>query len=55
MAYVQRMVSVTSQTSGVTIWKLARAAEHYDIMRPLLDKIFCPSIVSIASSFAMNM
>jgi len=47
MAYVQRMVSVTSQTSDVTIWKLARAAEHYDIMRPLLGKIFCPSIVNI--------
>jgi len=33
-------VSIASQTSGVKAWELARAAEHYDIIRPLLDKIF---------------
>jgi len=39
---VERMVSIASQTSDVRAWELAR-----DIMRPLLDKIFCvPAFVS---------
>ena len=43
-AHVERMVSIASQTSGVKAWELAHAAtaaEHYDIIPPLLDKIFC--------------
>jgi len=40
-AYVEWMVSVASQTSDVMAWELAPAVEHYNIMHPLLDKIFC--------------
>jgi len=46
---MERMVSIASQTSGVRACELARAAEHYDVMRPLLDKnsdILCPSVVN---------
>jgi len=40
MTYMERMVTIASQTSGVRASELARTVEHY-IMRPLLDKIFC--------------
>jgi len=45
MAYMEWMVSIASQTSGVRAWELARDAQHYDIMHPLLDQdILCLSI-----------
>jgi len=47
-AYVEQMVSVASQTSGVKAWELAHAAKHYDITFPLLDKIFCVPASSAA-------
>jgi len=40
------MVSIASQTSDVKAWELACAAEHYDIIHPLLDKIFCVPALS---------
>jgi len=39
--FVETMVSITSRTSGEEAWKVARAAEHYDVIRRLLEKIFC--------------
>ena len=36
-AYVERMASVASQTSGVKARELARAAEHYDIICPIFS------------------
>ena len=37
--FVETMVSTASRTSGKEAWKLARAAEHCNIIRPLLEKI----------------
>jgi len=39
--FVETMVSIASRTSGEEAWKVERAAEHYDVIRPLLEKIFC--------------
>ena len=48
-AYMERMVSTASQTSGVKAWErcMAHAAEHYDITRRHAGQdILCPSIVN---------
>jgi len=35
------LLSIASQTSGDEAWVLARHAEHYETVRPLLNKVFC--------------
>jgi hypothetical protein len=44
--FVEKMVAIASQTSGIEAWQLACTAEHYDIMKTLLEKIFCMSTSS---------
>jgi len=39
--FVETMVSIASRTSGKEAWKVARAAQHYDVIRRLLEKLFC--------------
>ena len=47
--FVKTTVSIASRMSGEEAWKLAHAyaAEHYDIIHPLLDKIFCVPASSV--------
>jgi len=39
--FVETMVSIASRTSGKEARKVERAAQHYDVIRRLLEKIFC--------------
>jgi Zn-dependent M32 family carboxypeptidase len=39
-AYVEKMVWIASNSSGEDAWQLARNAEHYHMMKPVLEKIF---------------
>ena len=39
--FVETMVSIASRTSGKEAWKVTRAAEHYDVIRRLFEKLFC--------------
>ena len=39
--FVEKMVSIASRLSEEDAWKLAQAAEHYSILSPLLEKLFC--------------
>lgn len=38
--FVEKMVSIASQTSGDDAWEQARSAENYSLMYPLLQKVF---------------
>jgi hypothetical protein len=42
-SFVEKMVCIASSQEGAgpQAWKLAQKTEHYNIMRPLLEKIFC--------------
>jgi len=39
--FADKMLSIASQTSGDEAWVLARHAEHYETVRPLLNKVLC--------------
>ena len=39
--FADNMLSIASQTSGDEAWVLARHAEHYETVRPLLNKVLC--------------
>jgi len=43
LTFVETMVlvSIALRTPGEEAWKLTRAVKHYDVIRSLLEKIFC--------------
>ncbi|XP_047144224.1 uncharacterized protein LOC124817836 [Hydra vulgaris] len=46
-AFIEKMVSIASSTYGEEAWVKAQFAEYYNIMNPLIEKLFC-----IPASFA---
>nr|XP_047145667.1 uncharacterized protein LOC124818681 [Hydra vulgaris] len=40
-ALMEKIVSIASSTYGEEAWVKAQSAEHYNIMNPLIEKLFC--------------